>query len=51
MLNYQSNGTGFDDWAILLTLSLAPLIAHLIAGVPEPGMSNFIIGYSTRHDP
>ncbi|KAJ4297695.1 hypothetical protein N0V90_005590 [Kalmusia sp. IMI 367209] len=34
---YQSNDIDFGDWITLLTLGLAPIIAHLVAGVPEPG--------------
>jgi hypothetical protein len=33
---YQSQGTSFSDWISLITLCLAPLIAHLIGGVPTP---------------
>ncbi len=38
VLRYQSSGVNFSDWIELFTLCLAPLIAHLVAGVPEPGM-------------
>ncbi|KAF1981505.1 hypothetical protein K402DRAFT_398486 [Aulographum hederae CBS 113979] len=31
---YQSQNTSFDDWISLITLCLAPLIAHLYGGVP-----------------
>lgn len=34
--NYQSHTIDFSDWATLLTLCLAPLIAHVVAGVPPP---------------
>jgi hypothetical protein len=33
---YQSNGISFVDFISLLTLCFAPLIAHVMAGVPEP---------------
>lgn len=32
----QSQGTDFADWISLITLGLAPLIAHLAAGAPQP---------------
>lgn len=32
----QSQGTDFTDWISLTTLCLAPLIAHLAAGAPQP---------------
>ena len=31
---YQSNHLTFNDWVLLFTLCLAPLIAHIVAGVP-----------------
>lgn len=34
--SYQSQNITFDEWITLLTLCLAPLIAHIIAGVPVP---------------
>jgi hypothetical protein len=34
-LTYQSKGLTFDDWISLLTLCFAPLIAHVLAGVPK----------------
>ncbi|KAF2093223.1 hypothetical protein NA57DRAFT_48585, partial [Rhizodiscina lignyota] len=33
---YESKDISFDEWIMLLTLCLAPLIAHLVAGVPTP---------------
>jgi hypothetical protein len=39
VLDYQSGDNNFADWITLLTLCLAPVIAHLVAGVPEPGKS------------
>ena len=33
---YQSQSIKFTEWISLLTLCLAPLIAHIIAGVPTP---------------
>ncbi|KAH9205870.1 hypothetical protein DL95DRAFT_489333, partial [Leptodontidium sp. 2 PMI_412] len=33
---YQSQSVKFTEWISLLTLCLAPLIAHIIAGVPTP---------------
>jgi hypothetical protein len=38
MITRQSSGINFSDWITLFTLCLAPLAAHLIAGVPDPGM-------------
>ncbi|KAI0547218.1 hypothetical protein F4679DRAFT_555199 [Xylaria curta] len=37
-LSYQSYSIGFSDWISLLTLSLAPLIAHIIAGCPSTSL-------------
>jgi len=34
-LLYQSHQTPFTEWVTLLTLCLAPLIAHIVAGVPR----------------
>ena len=34
--NFHSHGLSFSDWLSLLTLCLAPLIAHIVAGVPPP---------------
>lgn len=34
--SYQSRSINFSEWVSLLTLCLAPLIAHIIAGVPNP---------------
>ncbi|KAI0855703.1 hypothetical protein F4860DRAFT_519603 [Xylaria cubensis] len=36
--SYQSYSIGFADWISLLTLSLAPLIAHIIAGCPPTSL-------------
>jgi hypothetical protein len=33
---HQSQSLNADDWFTLATLCLAPLIAHIIAGVPSP---------------
>ncbi|KAI1777377.1 hypothetical protein F4818DRAFT_410092 [Hypoxylon cercidicola] len=33
---YQSSQISFTEWISLLTLCLAPLIAHIAAGVPQP---------------
>jgi hypothetical protein len=35
-LTYQSGGVTVSEWLSLITLSLAPLIAHIVAGAPEP---------------
>ncbi|KAH6648441.1 hypothetical protein BKA67DRAFT_661416 [Truncatella angustata] len=35
-LTFQSRGISFPEWVSLFTLALAPLIAHIIAGAPEP---------------
>lgn len=42
LVQYQSSGISFSDWVTLFTLCLAPIVAHLLAGVPEPGMSNCV---------
>ena len=34
-LSFQSGSISFTDWISLLTLCFAPLIAHIIAGVPK----------------
>jgi hypothetical protein len=34
-ITYQSGGISFDGWTTLFTLCLAPLIAHIYAGVPK----------------
>ncbi|KAI1343408.1 hypothetical protein F5Y15DRAFT_233327 [Xylariaceae sp. FL0016] len=34
-LQWQSHGITLSDWISLFTLSLAPLIAHIVAGVPQ----------------
>lgn len=33
---YQSHNIAFPDWVSIFTLALAPLIAHIAAGVPQP---------------
>jgi hypothetical protein len=33
---FQSKHIEFGDWITLFTLCLAPVIAHLLSGVPEP---------------
>ncbi|KAI1409234.1 hypothetical protein F5Y13DRAFT_182133 [Hypoxylon sp. FL1857] len=35
-VTYQSQGIAFEDWISLFTLCLAPLIAHIAAGTPQP---------------
>ncbi|KAI1387665.1 uncharacterized protein F4822DRAFT_407245 [Hypoxylon trugodes] len=35
-LQYQSGSISFTEWCALLTLALAPLIAHIAAGFPQP---------------
>ncbi|KAI0114668.1 hypothetical protein F4776DRAFT_638330 [Hypoxylon sp. NC0597] len=35
-LTYQSQEIAFEDWISLFTLCLAPLIAHVAAGTPQP---------------
>jgi hypothetical protein len=37
-LVYQSRQLSFDDWVTLLTLCFAPLIAHVLAGSPQPSI-------------
>ena len=37
---HQSGNIKFTEWIELFTLCLAPLVAHLIAGVPEPSTYN-----------
>ncbi|KAM7218506.1 hypothetical protein V8F06_006110 [Rhypophila decipiens] len=34
-ITYQSGENTFSEWITLFTLCLAPLVAHIIAGVPE----------------
>lgn len=34
--SYQSKNISIADWISLFTLCLAPLLAHIIAGVPDP---------------
>ncbi|KAF2674486.1 hypothetical protein BT63DRAFT_435588 [Microthyrium microscopicum] len=36
LFNYQSQGIAFGDWITLLTLCLAPVVAHILAGTPSP---------------
>jgi hypothetical protein len=36
IFTYQSKAIDFGEWLELLTLCLAPLLAHVIAGVPSP---------------
>ncbi|KAI1137161.1 hypothetical protein F5Y05DRAFT_388330 [Hypoxylon sp. FL0543] len=33
---FQSGDIPFSDWVSVITVSLAPLLAHIVAGVPEP---------------
>lgn len=35
---YQSQEIPFTEWVSLLTLALAPLVAHLFAGAPRPSL-------------
>lgn len=35
---YQSYNIPFDEWITLFTLSLAPLLPHIAAGVPLPSL-------------
>ncbi|KAI1505779.1 hypothetical protein F5X99DRAFT_367656 [Biscogniauxia marginata] len=35
-ITYQSQETTFTEWIALLTLGLAPLVAHIVAGAPHP---------------
>ncbi|KAG6362300.1 hypothetical protein INS49_010530 [Diaporthe citri] len=35
-LTYQSRDISFSDWISLVTLCLAPLVAHVAAGAPQP---------------
>ncbi|KAI2466896.1 hypothetical protein F4781DRAFT_334888 [Annulohypoxylon bovei var. microspora] len=39
-LKYQSGEISFTEWCTLLTLCLAPLIAHIAAGFPQPSYLN-----------
>ncbi|PMD35027.1 hypothetical protein L207DRAFT_534284 [Hyaloscypha variabilis F] len=39
-INFQSQHLTFSDWVSLLTLCLAPLIVHILAGVPAPTCFN-----------
>ncbi|KAK6819635.1 hypothetical protein PG987_016118 [Apiospora arundinis] len=43
-ITYQSQDISFSRWMSLLTLSLAPLIAHILAGAPRAS-------YLTKHRP
>ncbi|KAH8796078.1 hypothetical protein F5882DRAFT_477998 [Hyaloscypha sp. PMI_1271] len=36
VFNYQSQSIEFSEWLSLFTLCLAPLVAHILIGVPEP---------------
>jgi len=40
LFNHQSQEIHFNEWIELITLCLAPLIAHIIAGVPSPTFLN-----------
>ncbi|OTA64098.1 hypothetical protein K449DRAFT_368055 [Hypoxylon sp. EC38] len=35
-LRLERSDISFSDWISIITLSLAPLLAHIVAGVPEP---------------
>ncbi|OTA92517.1 hypothetical protein M434DRAFT_387163 [Hypoxylon sp. CO27-5] len=35
-LRLERSDISFSDWISVITLSLAPLLAHIVAGVPEP---------------
>lgn len=35
LFRYQSQSISFPDWVTLLTVCLAPLVAHLVAGAPK----------------
>ncbi|KAI1856267.1 hypothetical protein JX265_011779 [Neoarthrinium moseri] len=37
-LQIQSQSLSFAEWVALLTLCLAPLIAHILAGAPQPSL-------------
>jgi hypothetical protein len=43
VLQHQSGEIDFSDWITLFTLCLAPIAAHIIAGVPTPGMYSYIV--------
>lgn len=47
-LTHQSQDISFSDWISILTLGLAPLIAHIVAGVPQ---ISYLDGSSTHHRP
>lgn len=36
LFTYQSQETSFPEWINLITLCLAPLLAHILIGAPEP---------------
>ncbi|RYP58671.1 hypothetical protein DL770_010382 [Monosporascus sp. CRB-9-2] len=44
-LTYQSQGITFATWITLFTLCLAPLVAHIVAGVPQP---SFLCSHSPK---
>ncbi|RYP69382.1 hypothetical protein DL771_006139 [Monosporascus sp. 5C6A] len=45
---YQSQDITFATWITLFTLCLAPLVAHIVAGVPQP---SFLCSHSPKwHD-
>ncbi|KAK7753812.1 hypothetical protein SLS62_004178 [Diatrype stigma] len=46
-LTHQSQDISFSDWISILTLGLAPLIAHIVAGVPQISC----LDGSTHHRP
>ncbi|RYC54006.1 hypothetical protein CHU98_g12202 [Xylaria longipes] len=35
-LTFQGHGISFPDWISLITLALAPLVAHVVGGAPQP---------------
>ena len=39
-ISFNSGSISFTDWITLLTLCLAPLLAHIVAGAPEPTILN-----------
>lgn len=39
-LSVHSGNISFSEWVVLLTLCFAPIIAHLIAGTPQPTYLN-----------
>ncbi|ETS86974.1 hypothetical protein PFICI_00802 [Pestalotiopsis fici W106-1] len=47
-LRIQSQETSFSDWISVSTLGLAPLVAHILAGAPQP---SFLVSSKPRwHD-